>query len=103
MLLPVAGAVGTSRANADVERVDVRRPAAHGDATCEIREACARAAADGVRLHMPSGVGILVIGIPTCALAAFAHFVLGVSPSVTSAAGGAGTIAYVLRQIFHSI
>jgi hypothetical protein len=32
-----------------------------------------------------------------------AHFVLGVSPPATGAAGGAGAIAYVLKQIFHSI
>jgi hypothetical protein len=66
-------------------------------------DAFSDAIAEGMTRYVPGGVGILAIGIPTCALASFARFVLGVSPPATGAAGGAGAIAYVLKQIFHSI
>ena len=66
-------------------------------------DAFSDAIAEGMTRYVPGGVGILAIGIPTCALASFAHFVLGLSPPVTGAAGGAGTIAYAVRQICHSI
>jgi hypothetical protein len=95
----MAGAASTSRGNAGVDRAETRRPASRGDPPPKIREAFSNAVADGVRLHVPSTIGILAIGVPTCALASFAHFVLGLSPPVTSAAGGAGTIAYMVRQL----
>jgi hypothetical protein len=65
----------------------------------EIREASTQAIADGIRRYVPAGVGILAIGIPTCVLAAFVHFALGVSSAVTIGASmvPAG-IAHIIRS-----
>lgn len=65
-----------------------------------IREASVEAVADGIGRYLPAGVGILVIGIPICVLAAFVHFVLGVSTPMTA---GVWTIAATVAQIIRSI
>jgi hypothetical protein len=65
-----------------------------------IREASVEAVADGIERYLPAGVGILVIGIPICVLAAFVHFVLGVSTPVTA---GVWTMAATVAQIIRSM
>jgi hypothetical protein len=95
----MARAPSTSRGNTGVESPDIEMSASRGGPTSEICEAFSNAVADGVRLHVPNSIGILAIGIPTCALASFAHFVLGVSPPATGAVGGAGATVYVVRQL----
>jgi hypothetical protein len=69
-------------------------------APLEIREASIEAVAAGIERYLPASIGILVIGIPICALTAFVHFVLGVSTPVTA---GAGTITAAVLQIVRSI
>ena len=69
-------------------------------APLEIREVSIQAVADGIERYLPAGVGVLVIGIPICLIATFAHFVLGISPPLTL---GAGTSAQVAGQIIRSI
>lgn len=59
----------------------------------EVRRAFRDGVSVGLRDHVPGAVGILAKGIPICLLAAFAHFVLGVSvPGTLLGAGltGAG-------------
>jgi hypothetical protein len=65
-------------------------------APIEVREASVEAVADGIKRYLPAGIGILVIGLPICVFATFAHFVLGVS---TSATAGVGTLASVVHQL----
>lgn len=95
----MARAPSTSRGDTGAESPDIETSASRCGPMSEICEAFSNAVADGIRLHVPNSIGILSIGIPTCALASFAHFVLGVSPPATGAVGGAGTIAYAIRQL----
>lgn len=67
-------------------------------APIEIRQASVDAVADGIRSYLPKAVGILVIGIPICLLAAFAHFILGISTPATAA----GTFATAVGQLIPS-
>jgi hypothetical protein len=69
-------------------------------APIEIREASIHAIANGIRRYLPAAVGILVIGVPVCMLAAFAHFVLGASTLGAAGVGTFTTVAgYLIREL----
>jgi hypothetical protein len=95
----MVGAASTSRGNIGAKSAESERSAARDQPKSKICEAFSTGVADGVRLYIPNSIAILAIGIPMCALASFAHFVLGVSPPATGAVGGASAIAYVVKQI----
>lgn len=63
------------------------------DQSGAIRQATRDGTAEGLRQHLPIVVGIGLRGCLCCALASFAHFVLGVGPEyalVAAASGGTG-------------
>jgi hypothetical protein len=65
------------------------RPADDDDVKQATREGLVR----GLREHLPGAVGIVMKGIPMCAVGAFAHFVLGMSMSgsvISAALSGVG-------------
>jgi len=71
-------------------------------APLHVREALVEATADGIRRYLPGGIGILVIGIPACVLATFAHFVLGVStPAVAEVGTPAAAACQIIRSVVH--
>jgi hypothetical protein len=61
-----------------------------------VRHAACEGVADGLRQHLPGGVGIVVKGGATCVLCAVMHFGLGVDLPATVVSGslaGAGLVA----------
>lgn len=58
----------------------------------EVGKATTDAVTTGVRTYGPQAVGLVLIGVPLCGLAAFSHFVLGVPAVLSSAIGTGGTL-----------
>jgi hypothetical protein len=66
----------------------------------EIRDATVKATAEGIRQYWPTAIGVIVVGLPTCLLASFAHFVLGIStPSAGLGAGVVGGASAIYRLV----
>ena len=65
-----------------------------------VRRAASEGLADGLREHLPGGVGIVIKGGAACAVAAVLHFGLGLDVPATvigSALSGAG-LAWAKRR-----
>jgi hypothetical protein len=57
--------------------------------------------AEGLRKHLPDGVGIVLLGIPIFGFATYCHFVLGISvsgPRWAAGVGGAAVAAFSVWQ-----
>lgn len=52
------------------------------------RDAARNAVIKAIDSYLPIGLGVLFVGLPVCAVAALAHFVVGVPLSLTGIAGG---------------
>ena len=68
-----------------------------------VKTAFQEGVAEGCRKHLPGAVGIVAKGAPLCAIAGYAHFVLGMNVPQTAlglliAAVGGGAVALARRR-----
>jgi hypothetical protein len=54
-----------------------------------VGQAFLEALAEAIRLHLPGAVGLVLKGVPLCALMAFTHFVIGTDWFTSALLGGA--------------
>jgi hypothetical protein len=63
-----------------------------------VRAAAVTAVASGIERHGPDAVGIVLKGVPMCALVVTVHYALGVSVSHVGTGSAAVAVAYYARQ-----
>jgi hypothetical protein len=63
-----------------------------------VRQAACEGLADGLREHLPGGIGILVKGGAVCVLSAILHFSLGLDVATTIVSGGVAGAALAALQ-----